>query len=869
MALAAGAPLLVLLIAEGLLRAGGYGYPTAFFIRDQGGRGWIENDRFGHRFAPPQIATAPPVLWLPVKKEPGVVRVFVLGESAAMGVPDSSYGFARLLELMLRRRYPQARFEVVNAAMSGINSHIIRSIARECAAREPDLFILYMGNNEMVGPFSPCDPAAHTASLPLIRASLWMRSLRTGQLLDSLCGREDRDRRIIGASTDFEKCAVPASDPRRQRVYEHFQANLRDICDAAAASGARLLLCGVGVNLRDCPPFVSRHRAGLSEADRAAWEALYGEGIELESRAQFWPAIQRYEKAAALDDEYAELHFRLGRCRLALSQPAEALAALSRARDLDALQFRTDSRLNRIVAEAARQGASRGFVFVDIDQALHQADREGVAGDSLFHEHVHLKFDGAYQVARTLLGAVEPLLAERGVLQSPVGNVPTRDECAATLAFTPYDELRIAQPVAEMLGRPPFTLQTDWARRAAGAAKEVERLLSRFESAVERSGLIYEQAIRDNPADWTLRQNLGMLLFNRKKYAQAVREFDQALSAVPHHAMLRFYLGQCLALSGDSQRALRELRTVARQRPTMPLVRRVLGDVLMHGGQGRLAIAEYEAALQLQPGDQQIRELIAAARSGAGQVPSLEGIGRRPAGTLSEIARKAYDEGNELVRQNRLPEAIARFEAAAAASPDSAQVHTSLGAALAASGELDRALGHFVRAVALDGENHKARMGMAQAMARKGMVRDSLPHYRRALSQNPASAQLTCELAWILATSRDSAIRDSQGALRLAQEGCSLAGYRSAGALDVLAAAQAAAGRFDEAARSAATALELARESRNGALAAAIEDRLALYRQGRAYVADRPTEGQSPLAVPLAAQRGGGHHRRSGEPRQP
>jgi hypothetical protein len=37
------------------------------------------------------------------------------------------------------------QFEVMNAAMRGINSHVIRVVAQECAKHEVDVFIIYMG----------------------------------------------------------------------------------------------------------------------------------------------------------------------------------------------------------------------------------------------------------------------------------------------------------------------------------------------------------------------------------------------------------------------------------------------------------------------------------------------------------------------------------------------------------------------------------------------------------------------------------------------------------------------------------------------------------------------------------------------------
>ncbi len=70
--------------------------------------------------------------------------------------------------------------------------------------------------------------------------------------------------------------------------------------------------------------------------------------------------------------------------------------------------------------------------------------------------------------------------------------------------------------------------------------------------------------------------------------------------------------------------------------------------------------------------------------------------------------------------------------------------------------------------------------------------------------------------------------------MRLAERAVQLTGRRDAGAVDVLAAAYAAAGNFDRAVATAEAALSLAG---TGAGAAAIRVRLDLYRQRRPFVA--------------------------------
>src|SRR5207344_3209805 len=87
------------------------------------------------------------------RKPAGVTRVFVLGESAAMGDPEPAFGPARYLEALLQLKHPGRRFEIVNVAFTAINSHVLLPLAQECARHEGDLWIVYMGNNEMVGPY--------------------------------------------------------------------------------------------------------------------------------------------------------------------------------------------------------------------------------------------------------------------------------------------------------------------------------------------------------------------------------------------------------------------------------------------------------------------------------------------------------------------------------------------------------------------------------------------------------------------------------------------------------------------------------------------------------------------------------------------
>src|SRR5665213_4148512 len=186
-----GVPLLFFGLLELILRLAGFGYPTAFLLKssNHGENTFVQNDRFGWRFFGPRAARQPEATSIPREKPPDTVRIFVFGESAAYGDPQPRFGLPRMLEAMLELRHPDKKFEVVNAAMTGINSHVILPLSRDCEEANADVWVIYMGNNEVVGPFGAGTVFGNQAMpLPLIRAGLELKATKVGQLFDALRG---------------------------------------------------------------------------------------------------------------------------------------------------------------------------------------------------------------------------------------------------------------------------------------------------------------------------------------------------------------------------------------------------------------------------------------------------------------------------------------------------------------------------------------------------------------------------------------------------------------------------------------------------------------------------------------------------------
>ncbi|MGB8013067.1 MAG: tetratricopeptide repeat protein [Terriglobales bacterium] len=513
-------PLLLLGMAEGALRLFGVGFSTDLTVPCtlQGHAASCYNLFFPAPFFPPGMIKTPQAYAIPAEKPQGTYRIFVLGESAAMGDPDPAYGFSRYLEVMLRERFPAMKFEVVNTGSVAINSHVLLPIAKGLASQQPDLFIIYSGNNEVVGPYGPGTALTSSGmSLPVIRTSIFVHSTRIGQLLTKL-GTQKRE---WGGMEMFLDKQVPASSPLMKHVYENFESNLRDTIAVARSSGARVIVATVATNLKDCAPFASLHREGLGQDALRSWSALVQQGSDLENGRSYAEALQVYLSAAKIDDQYAELEFRIARCLWMLGDYRGAREHFSRARDLDSLRFRADSKINDINRSLA--SSSAGAELVDADEIFSKESPNGIIGSEFVYEHVHMTPEGNYLLARAMFRQIASKLP-KGTAQATstqdgnaASDVPSQAECEQLLAFTSHDHLRITREMLDRLQKPPFTTQLNHADQVlrltikAGAPDE-----NPDETSSE-----YQWAIRHKPDDRILHYNFGLFLFDYNRAAAA------------------------------------------------------------------------------------------------------------------------------------------------------------------------------------------------------------------------------------------------------------------------------------------------------------------------------------------------------------
>ncbi|MEM9660458.1 MAG: tetratricopeptide repeat protein, partial [Planctomycetota bacterium] len=209
------------------------------------------------------------------------------------------------------------------------------------------------------------------------------------------------------------------------------------------------------------------------------------------------------------------------------------------------------------------------------------------------------------------------------------------------------------------------------------------------------------------------------------------------------------------------------------------------------------------------------------------------------------------------------------FRQARDTDPTQVQHRINLAAALLKTGQFDVAIRELDTAFELDPASVAAQVYAAEAEVALGRVEEAkarlksvveahpdavnlwfrlgnlslesgdyaggVKNFRRANSLVPDDPTIAGNLAWILATAPDPAIRNGAEAIRLATVAVRATQRQSASPLDALAAAYAEAGRFDEAKATADAALQLLDGEQLEELAAAIANRREGYAKRRPF----------------------------------
>ena len=549
-------PLAFFLLLEASLRWLNIGQDFGYFrpIEIEGEPFLQENPVFAHQFYAPELNIGPLYNTFAANPDADNLRVYLLGGSAAMGFPHRNHGLDRLLATRLKVGLRNKQIEVINTAMTAVNSHVIYEVAKAIPESPGQFAVILLGNNEVVGPYGPGTfNQTALASLTSIRMVQAMKRTRIWQLIANAVARlsapQAREALEWQGMAMFTEQLVQRDDPRLQAVYDHFEMNLIDTIGLLRSKGIRVLLATVPVNLRDQAPFASTHRRTLERGVQAEWQAAMQHGAEAQAESDWQLAEIAYSEALALSPDYAETHFQLARVLEAQDRFDEAKSHYRLARDLDALRFRADSTTNQVIREVAGQFSQDGVTLIDAAGAFESESLPYQPGWNLLLEHVHYDFSGNAVLANAFGKAILDRL-DLDVSSDPLDP----EQLARLVGFPNYETLENLKMVSALADKPPFTGQSNYEalkQFLVSRTGELETELGTLKTVIQKRRTV----LNSQATDWRFFFEVAVLAERQGNAKVARRFFEQAFERHPHNRETQMNLARLLSAEAEWAKA--------------------------------------------------------------------------------------------------------------------------------------------------------------------------------------------------------------------------------------------------------------------------------------------------------------------------
>ncbi len=308
-----------------------------------------------------------------------------------------------------------------------------------------------------------------------------------------------------------------------------------------------------------------------------------------------------------------------------------------------------------------------------------------------------------------------------------------------------------------------------------------------------------EVAIEEEPDEGALYEAIGMAYLMEQKLEEAEKAFDKAVEINPQAPTALLQRARVLALRGERPEAIADLDKAIELKPdeAIPLILRA--RILQQAGETEKALADIEKVLAKQPDHPaalELRGLIAAEKSD-------------------------------------YTAAIRDFRRLLDRHDEDAVVHGQLGMLHLAAKQPRAAIAEFTKAIELDSEQFGSWRGRSDAQISIGEHAKALTDLEKALELKPDDDGVLNNLAWLLATSPEDALRNGKRAIELATKACEVTEWKEAHIISTLAAGYAETGDFETAKKYSRQSVELGSEVDDVKLQ--LEKELKSYEEGKPW----------------------------------
>ena len=444
-------------------------------------------------------------------KPKNAYRIIIQGGSTAAGFP---YGLgasiAGTIDQRLKPSLPGRYVEVLNTAMSAVNSYTLLDFADEIIEQQPDAVFIYAGHNEFLGILGVGSNFTAMGSGTTTRWFLSLKNYRIFQLLQTVYfglaqsqesvsnSKQDASKALSNeqagqqSRTFMAKVAKDKAIPKGSAVYNagiaQFENNMSALLAKYEDAGIQVYLSTIASNHADQAPFSSLPiedkfqttasalfdadligvgligagsvEAGSVEAgsvegglvDNASLvkAALEKSSLTKQSQRSHAQMLKELQTASSVlsGSQSADLHFKIATLALKLQQPSIAKSHFALAIEHDQLRFRAPMAINEVIRKLATQ---YNAVLVDAQKELAMRSPNGIVGRSMMLEHLHPNLQGYFVISNAFYDALA-----RNINVKPFANVGIQRAWSERLIL-PQEEYYGFATILNLTADYPFT----------------------------------------------------------------------------------------------------------------------------------------------------------------------------------------------------------------------------------------------------------------------------------------------------------------------------------------------------------------------------------------------------------------------------
>lgn len=581
-------PFLFFILLEFGLRAAGYGKSIPLFIENPSAKGYMlprpdAVKRYFHDDENSPNVTIETNFFKKQKPEQGI-RIFVQGGSTAAGFPYGySTSIAGMLDYRLKQTFPEREVEVINTALSAVNSYTVLDFVDEIIEQKPDAVLIYAGHNEYLGILGVGSAYTAANSRAATLMYLKLKELRIFQLLQSVYSKfatselhsaPQSQTRTVMAKVAKHKNIAMDSDMFQQGA-EQFEQNMQLVLAKYRNAGIPVLISTIASNLSDQPPFSSAPvPSGFDDMMKRGAKKLSAEDVV---------KLEEYVSTTA----NADIHFSLAQHYLSFGHKGQAKLHFELAKEHDLLRFRAPEVQNEAIRKLAQQD---GVYLVDSLASLERAAPSQIIGSDLMIEHLHPTVKGYAVIADSFYHAIKDT-GVVGKFSRLVSDFSAHKELPIFAAERYWGEAKIAglmadYPFTNEPQTPVYKPMKNWSDKLGFAAYKKQASWLQ----IAQTSLQYAQQQGD-----TLTQLKAVKLLS---------------DAIPNDAKLAYQAGTELIKLGRAVEAPRYLQRTLEQEPKNTNAMLALAHAYVEQKKYKISLNYLEKVVAVQPDNPVARQII-------------------------------------------------------------------------------------------------------------------------------------------------------------------------------------------------------------------------------------------------------------------